>query len=118
MAELPVEKYQTAIFELDKIPNFRTPYEKLSTVLMVHIMLKAKETDSPFLKKSQTEIKDNKASVFVLLIAKSRNKFLKSELALIEDYISFFVKCEHEKKIVRYLKEALDIIYNFKSEGE
>jgi len=80
---------------------------------MVHILLKSKSSESPYLKKSQTEIKDNKVSLFVFLITKGKVKNIKSEIALIEDYMSFFAKCEHERKIVKYLKEAMDIIYTY-----
>ena len=80
---------------------------------MVHILLKSKYSESPLLKRSQAEIKDSKVSLFVFLLVKGKVKNLKSEVALIEDYMAFLAKCEHEKKIVKYLKEALDIIFSF-----
>ncbi len=83
---------------------------------MVNILLKAKFSDTPMLRKtpkSSKEIKDNKTSLFVFLIVKSKVRYLRSEIALIEDYMSCFAKCEHEKKMVKYLKEAIDQIFGY-----
>lgn len=73
----------------------------------------SKIAETPQMKKSLGEIKDKQTSVLLFLIVRSKVKNLMSEIAFIEDYLSFFIKCRHEKKILKNLKDAVDLIFSY-----
>lgn len=69
---------------------------------MAHVYLKSKYCDSPNARKGEIDFLKRNFYVYVLIYAKIPN--LPSEIMFMDDYINYFQGCDHEKKIVSYIK--------------
>lgn len=108
------EKIDECLFEINKLTSFYTPYEKLSAILMVHTQFKVRICETHLLSnKKECEIKEKLTIVFLILLLKSSLNEIKSDFSFIDDYTSFYAKCDYERKVLKTMKDALDLIINY-----